>query len=148
MDNMYRVYCTLALALFALSSCATAPGQLSEQDFITQSQNVNLKPKDAYRNLYDGFRYCGPESKGMIFAVHYGVPECGPARDDGAVLCDIYIASSYGGRSDYAFGKVEIQPQEGKTNALLSVKKGFANQQKVFDAWSGFLEGQAKEICN
>ncbi len=85
-----------------LASCATPtpPGKLTEADFVSREIAIDQPISKAVAQLREGFQYCGPESGGLIFVTHHGVPECMPAQEDGSILCDIYLGALGEGRSN------------------------------------------------
>jgi len=86
MSELRMIMVTVSAIL--LASCATPPGKLTEADFVSREIAIDLPVSKSVGQLREGFRYCGPESGGLIFVTHHGVPECMPAQEDGSILCD------------------------------------------------------------
>jgi hypothetical protein len=130
-----------------LASCATSPGKLTDADFIKREVSIDLPVSKVVAQLREGLRYCGPSSRGVVFATHYGVPECMPVQDDASILCDLYVAGVYGGRSDWVLGRIELKPTSVGTAAVLRVQTYVANKNKILESWELFLRGRAKDVC-
>jgi hypothetical protein len=140
-------YITLAIMVSILSACATPPGKLKDSDFVMRTVNLKQPVSQSVSSFYDGLRYCGPESGGLVFVTHHGVPECAPPHPDGSTVCDLYIGRVGAGRSDNVLGRADFSPSETGTTVVLRVQSYVANKEKILDAWEKFSRGQAKEVC-
>lgn len=141
------MFCLAAIALF-LTACATPPGKLKDSDFVIRRIEVQQQVSQVVSAFYDGLRYCGPSSGGMVFVTHHGVPECAPPRSDGTVVCDLYTGASFGGRSDFVLGRAEFTPAPQGSVVFLRVQAYAANKEAILIAWEKFLNGQAQEVCH
>lgn len=143
-----KMIIVVVLAL-SLVSCATAPGKLTDADFVSRQVSIDLPLSKAAAQLREGLRYCGPSSGGVVFVTHHGVPECMPAQEDGSILCDLYLVGAYGGRSDFVLGRIELKPTRTSvgTAAVLRVQAYAANKDKILESWELFLRGRAKDVC-
>lgn len=130
-------------------SCATPPGKLTEADFISKEIFLDIPVTKAYRQLREGFRYCGPESGGIFFGKVHGVPECMPVEEDGSVLCDLYGLSPWGGHTGIAFGRIELKPHKEGTLAIFRVvnEVNAKKREVITESWEQFVRGRAKEAC-
>ena len=143
---MRAVKIVLLFTLMSLSACATPPGKLVDSDFIAKQISLNIPITDAYVQLRQGFRYCGPESGGTIFVTHHGVPDCMPPDKNEMLLCDIYTGD-ISGRSNWILGRIELKPENGGTLAILKVQTYVANKDKIMKSWELFIRGEAKQVC-
>lgn len=145
----FRLVC-FANILTILGACATPPGKLVDSDFIAKSVIVPGLVPDAVSTFYEGLRYCGPHSGGVIFVIHHGVPDCAPMNPDGSVVCDLYIEGVYGGRSDFVLGRADFKPISGntpKTAVDFRVQSYAANKERILESWELFLRGNADKVC-
>jgi len=136
--------------MFAIlvASCATMPpGKLKESDFLSREIVLDITVSKAFDQLHQGLRFCGPSSGGVVFVTHHGVPQCTPVRDDGSVLCDMFIGSADGGRSGAVLGRIELNRSGTGTLAILRVQTYAANKDKILKSWEMFLHGHAKDVC-
>lgn len=140
---------TLIFFVVVIISCAkpTPPGQLNESDFVLKKFYVDIPIAQASTQLREGFRYCGPESGGLIFVTHHGVPDFMPPKKDGSILCDIYAGQVGGGRSGWVLGRIEMKPRNEGTDVALRVQAYVANKDAILNSWEMFLHGRAKEVC-
>jgi hypothetical protein len=140
----YLLICSITVA--ALAGCATAPGQIQDSEFLSKSIVIDIPVAQALVNFEEGFRQCGFESPGVVFAVHYGEPVCTRMRPDGTVVCDVYIRT-LAGRSPRVHGRVDFTPvSDNSTNAVLRVLSS-ANRLAILDAWERFLRWSPKSTC-
>lgn len=132
-----------------LAACATAtpPGQLTDTDFFIRTVTVQTTVSQSVSALYEGLRYCGPSSGGLVFVTHHGVPDCAPPRPDGTAVCDLYISSAHGGRSDFVLGRLDFVPTGQGTSVDLRVQAYVANKEAILNAWEKFIKGNAKDVC-
>lgn len=139
----------LGLLLLAISvaGCTTPPGQLKNSDFVLRSVDLQRPVSNVVSDFYQGLRYCGPSSGGIIFVTHYGVPECSPSRPDGTVVCDLYVGGAYGGRSNVVLGRADFIPIKEGTRLELRIRNYAANKKTILDAWKQFATGQAHKVC-
>jgi hypothetical protein len=147
--NVEPRHAAVLILAVTLSSCymPTPPGKLKESDFNSRSVVLDQSVPDSLAKFYDGIRYCGPYSGGVIFVTHHGVPECAPIRSDGTATCDLYIPGAYGGRSDFVLGRIDLTPESRGTTAILRVQTHIANQEATLGAWEQFLRGNARQVC-
>lgn len=147
MNRIFGLFCTSLL----LSACATPPGQLKEADFVSRTVKIPVPVPVAVSSFYDGLRYCGPETSGLVLVTAYhGIPDCSPARPDGSTTCDLYLANGLGGRSSHVLGRADFAPVPEGTILTLRIQKYIAprTQQPSFDAWEKMARGAAKEACS
>jgi hypothetical protein len=144
MSDLKRIIAVLAISL---AGCATPPGRLTDADFVSKEVSLDVSVSEAATQLREGLRYCGPSSGGVIFVTHHGIPDCMPAREDGSILCDLYVGGAYGGRSDVVLGRIELRPVSSGTLAILRVQTYVANKNKIIEAWELLLCGRAKDVC-
>jgi hypothetical protein len=135
------------LFIFAVSGCVTHPGNLEESDFVSKSLQLEVPVTYALSTFYDGLRYCGPESGGVVFVTLHGVPECAPIRPDGSAVCDLYVRSAYGGRSNLVLGRADFTPKAGATSVTFRVQSFVGNKERILTAWEMFAKGEAKKVC-
>jgi hypothetical protein len=145
MSDLKRII--IALLAISIFGCATPPGKFTDADFVSKEVSLDISVSEAATQLREGLRYCGPTSGGVIFVTHHGVPDCMPAREDGSILCDLYMGGVYGGRSDWVLGRIELRPVSSGTLAILRVDTYLANDDKIVEAWELFLRGRAKDVC-
>lgn len=141
-----HLVCWFVASLF-LSACATPPGKLKDSDFLARGVEIEGPVSHVVSSFYEGLRYCGPSSGGLIFVTHFGVPDCAPIRPDGTAVCDLYVGATGGGRSNFVLGRVDFRPSERNTNAVLRVKTTVANKEAILVAWQRLLHGQAAQVC-
>ncbi len=137
-----------AIVVATLSACATAPGQIQDSEFLSKSIVViDTSVLQALVNFEEGFRQCGFESPGVVFAVHYGEPVCTRVRPDGTAVCDVYIRL-FGGRTARVHGRVDFAPSNNNSNttAVLRVLSP-VNRSAILDAWERFLRWSPKSTC-
>ena len=141
----------ISLALTAttllLSACATPPGKLEDTDFVARSVEVQQSVPHSVSAFYEGLRYCGPSSGGVVFVTHHGVPACAPPRPDGTAACDLYTGASSGGRSDFVLGRADFTPTPRGSKVVLRVQNYAANKEAILSAWEKFLRDDAKQVC-
>ena len=137
----------IAVLAISLAGCETPPGKLTDTDFVLKEVSLDMSVSKAATQLREGLRYCGPSSGGIVFVTHHGVPECMPAREDGSILCDLYVGRAYGGRSDWVLGRIDLRPVSSGTLAILRVQTYVANKDKILESWELFLRGRAKDVC-
>ena len=126
--------------------CAIPPGKLKDTDFLSMRVSLDKPTTDAIAIFYEGSRFCGSR---------YGVPECSPQRQDGGAVCDLYIGSPYGGRSDFVLGRIDFEPAFYGTLVALRIRTSFASlhpsgqakRTEMLSAWTFMLEGKAAELC-
>ena len=138
---------TFAATAALLSACATPPGKLEETDFVARNVEVQQSVPHSVSAFYEGLRYCGPSSGGVVFVTHHGVPDCAPPRPDGTAVCDLYVGASSGGRSDFVLGRADFTPTPRGATIVLRVQTYAANKESILSAWEKFLHGQAKQVC-
>ena len=131
----------LALVLIMmLAGCAAPPGQRADNtDFLTKHVSTNMPVTEAYANLRQGFRYCGPAS--------YGIPDCRAPGKDGTVLCDVYPGDTASGRTNRILGRIQLSPAAAGTQAILRVQSHAANKEEVLTGWEIFMSGRVREAC-
>jgi len=134
-----------------LVGCATPPGKLQENDFISRQFVTSQSVQVSLSNFYEGLRFCGPESGGLVFVTHHGVPDCAPVRPNGVAVCDLYIGNSSlldsGGRSDRVLGRVEFAPIPSGASVMLKVIDYAAGKENILKAWESFVNGKFREVC-
>ena len=138
---------TSAAAATLLVACATPPGKLKDTDFIARTVEVQSSVPQAVSAFYEGLRYCGPSSGGIVFVTHHGVAECAPPRPDGTAVCDLYAGAAYGGRSDFILGRADFTPTSQGTSVVLRVQAYAANKDAILSSWERFLHGEARKVC-
>ena len=138
---------TFAAVATLLFACATPPGKLKDTDFVARSVEVEYSVPQAVSAFYDGLRYCGPSSGGVVLVTHHGVPDCAPLRPDGTAVCDLYTGALYGGRSDFVLGRADFTPTTRGTYVVLRVQTYAANKDAILSAWEKFLHGEAQKVC-
>ena len=122
-----------------LAGCAAAPGQPGNADFLTKHVSTSMPVTEAYANLRQGFRYCGP--------VKYGVPDCKSPGKDGAVLCDIYPGDTASGKRNGILGRIQLSPAATGTKAIFRVQTHVANREEILTGWEIFMSGRVREAC-
>lgn len=137
----------LGVASAVLTGCATPPGKLNDTDFVSRTLQVPNNVAGAVSVFYEGLRYCGPSSGGVIFVTHHGIADCGPQRPDGTAVCDLYMPTAYGGRSDYVLGRADFSPTLQGTTITFRVQSYAANTEKILAAWQKFAKGEAQAVC-
>jgi len=139
----------LIIIIYAITvaSCATPPGKLKESDFLSKEIVLNIPVSKALNQLHQGLRYCGPSSGGVVFVTHHGIAECTAVQEDGSVICDMYGEGTFGGRSDFVLGRIELKPIGIGTSAILRVQTIVAHQENILKSWETFLRGRAKDVC-
>jgi hypothetical protein len=136
-------FCGIAFA--TLVGCVRAPGQIQDNEFLSRPVFVETSVSQALINFQEGFRQCGFEGPGVVFAVHYGEPVCTPVRSDGTAVCDVYLTPIH--RSLYVHGRVDFAPSNNMgTNAVLRVLSR-GNRVAVLDAWERFLRWSPQPSC-
>lgn len=137
-----------SIALFSIAGCATPPGKLTEEDFVSKTVAFSEPLPEVLGNFYEGLRYCGPHTGAIIFVTHHGIPECSPPRANGSVTCDLYMGSVGGGRSDFVLGRADFIPTEARTVVKFHVQTdpGWGDE-RIFSAWEKFAAGNAEEVC-
>lgn len=136
----------LLLLVLLLTACATPPGKLTDSDFTSRTVTLDTSIPASLDNMHQGFRFCGPESGGLIFVTLHGSPVCLPARQDGFVLCDVYVGSR-ARPSDFVLGRIELSPTLAGTSAVLRVQTWAHGTDDVLRSWEMFLRGRGKEVC-
>ena len=138
------LYITVISFMILLSGCPTPAGKLTDSDFLSRTIFIESDVAHSLTAFYDGVRYCGPTS-GIIT----GITECAPMRPDGSAICDMYLPGTFGGRSDWVLGKVELRPKHEGTSAKLSIQsfRLWTGKEKTLDAWEMFLRGKAQSVC-
>ena len=139
-------FITAAVLAASLTGCATPPGRLNDSDFVKKTIYVNVPPSDALTSFYEGMRYCGPESGGIVFVTHHGVPECMPMRRNGTITCDIYIGAIHG-RANFVLGRADFAPKGSGTSVDLRVQTYVGNKGKILATWEGLIRNQARTVC-
>lgn len=129
-----------------LASCYTPPGKLKDTDFISTEIRLETSVSHSLDNLTNGFRYCGMASGGLFSLTRHGVPSCLPTRPDGSVLCDIFLGLAPP-PGDYVLGRIELEPAESGTRAILRLAINSRGDEKTVKSWEMFLRGQEKEVC-
>jgi hypothetical protein len=147
MRTRIRVHFGLVSAATLLIACATPPGKLADTDFVARSFEIAQPVPQSLSAFYDGLRYCGPSSGGIVFVTHHGVPDCSPLRPDGSAICDLYIGGAYGGRSDWVLGRADFTPVPQGTAVTLRVQTYAANKEAILSAWKMFVQGKARDVC-
>ncbi|OPY84604.1 MAG: hypothetical protein A4E65_00249 [Syntrophorhabdus sp. PtaU1.Bin153] len=135
----------IAVLSLLLVSCFTPPGKLKDTDFVSKQVSLNTSVPESVANMLDGFRYCGPESGGLIFVTHHGTPNCLPPKSDGSVVCDIYAGSNVSGGP--VLGRVDLSPAPTGTIGVLRIQTWIGNKDKILTSWEMFLRAKAKEVC-
>lgn len=130
--------------LFA--SCYTPPGKLKDTDFRSTEVLLNTSVSQSLENLNDGFRYCGMASGGLFSLTRHGVPSCFPPRQDGTVLCDIFLGLAPP-PGDYVLGRIELKPADAGTRAVLRLAIDGRGNERTVQSWETFLRGQARMVC-
>jgi hypothetical protein len=131
----------------SIMSCATPPGKLNESDFFSKEIVLDFPVSQAYSQLREGLRYCGPGSGGVVFGTLHGIPECMPVQENGSVLCDMYLPGGFGGRSDFVLGRIELRPRGEEAIAIFRIQTYVAYKDKIMNSWELFLLGSAKKVC-
>lgn len=142
-----KAFSLFATVLF-LTGCATPPGKLTDSDFVIRRIEVAQPTRDVAANFRDGLRYCGSET-GIGFVTHHGIPDCGPERSNGSLVCDMYVPQGFGaGRSELVLGIVEFKSlASNSTEVILKVQTFVAKKNAILNAWEKFAEGRHKDIC-
>lgn len=131
-----------------LAACAnTPPGQMQDSDFALRTVQLASPPPATLSTFIDGLRYCGPESGGVIFVTHHGVPDCTPQRPDGSLTCDLYIGTAQGGRTNYVLGRADFMPSQAGSTLALRVRATAANRETILNSWEAFARGGARQVC-
>lgn len=138
----------ITLVVF-LSGCATPPGKLTDSDFIIEKYSIETAVPDAVSSFYEGLRYCGEYSGGVMgFGVtHHGIPDCAPIKSDGMVVCDLYVGGAYGGRSNLVLGRVDFMPNKNGTSVELRVQSFAANKDNILKSWKYFIANESNKVC-
>ncbi len=137
----------LVQGLALLSACATPAGKLKDSDFVSRTIEVQKPVSHTLSSFYEGLRFCGPESGGVVFVTHHGVPECSPMRPDGSAVCDLYMGGGNSGHSSLILGRADFTPTSQGSSITLRVQSYVAGKEKILDAWEKFINGKAKEVC-
>ena len=136
------------VAWFPIAGCVTPtpPGKLTQRDFVSKTATFSVPIDRVLGNFYEGFRYCGAESGGLIFVTHHGISECSPPRANGSVTCDLYMGSLEG-RPGFVLGRADFVPTGGRTQVEFQVRTYAAGKDKILSAWERFAAGQARQVC-
>jgi hypothetical protein len=137
----------LATTTAILSACVTPPGKLKDTDFVSRTVQVPTSVARSVSTFYEGMRYCGPSSGGIVFTTYHGIPDCGPQRPDGTTVCDLYMPNASGGRSGAVLGRIDFSPTSQGTTVALHVQSYAANKEAILNAWDKFVHGQAQQVC-
>ena len=135
-------YLILLLMITTIHSCATPPGQMSDDDYNITRYHVEADIPVALANFNDGLRYCGGYNE-----VHNGIPNCLPPRPDGKVVCDMYMAGINEGPSGFVIGRSDFIPSSNGTNIELRVRSMMANNEQVIKNWQMFIAGETEKAC-
>ncbi|MDG1074049.1 MAG: hypothetical protein P8O76_03695 [Methylophilaceae bacterium] len=149
--DTHRKFSSLAFvtATLLISACATPPGKMKDTDFVVRRVEIQQSVQLTVSAFYEGLRYCGPRSgQGVIFVTPHGIPDCGPVRPDGVVVCDLYMDLVSGGaRSNVILGRADFVPATEGTEVFLRVEKSYLNKVNILNDWQEFLLGRAQKVC-
>jgi hypothetical protein len=138
--NLQRSLLLIGLYL-GLSGCLNPPARWRAEDMQQRTIELPITPAQALSRFYEGTSYCGT----------YGLPECGPLREDGSGACDLYHSTLMGGRSGMGIGRVVFLPSATGTTAVLGIGSQPAwttsRYERMFNGWTQMLEGRTRELC-
>jgi hypothetical protein len=133
-----KIKISLLFLIFCFG-CATPPGKLTDEDFISKKISIKSKVPEALSLFWTGWRYCGSG---------WGVIECSPIKPDGSAVCDIYGPGLLGGRTDWVVGRVDFFPMGDGSEIILKIQAHILFlKEKRLGQWELLILDKAKEAC-